>query len=144
MITPAGATNLAAAAPIAAIRPITAAAPIAAAEQGLWLALLGAALGLFSLTLLLLPQQLAQAPAHRGLVVLHLEADGRLRLWNGSVNPSQLPALLQEARRINAQARVRLVPSPTTSWGLVQQFLPLLDASALPFEVQLPAPSPTS
>ena len=133
MITPQGATNLAAGRP-----------PIAAAEQGLWLALLGVALGLFTLTLLLLPQQLAQAPAHRGLVVLHLEADGRLRLWNRSVNPSQLPNLLQEARRINAQARVRLIPSPTTSWGLVQQFLPLLDASALPFEVQLPAPTPAS
>ncbi|MCP9883560.1 hypothetical protein KBY97_00265 [Synechococcus sp. ATX 2A4] len=144
MITPAGTTNLAAIRPITAAAPIAAIRPIGKAEQGLWLALLGAALGLFSLTLLLLPQQLAQAPAHRGLVVLHLEADGRLRLWNRSVNPSQLPALLQEARRINAQARVRLIPSATTSWGLVQQFLPLLDASALPFEVQLPAPTPAS
>lgn len=124
------------------VLPIGAAGPISAAEQALWLGLLGAALGLFSLALLLLPQQLVQAPAHRGVVVLHLEADGRLRLWNRSVMPSQLPALLQEARRINGQARVRLIPSPTTSWGLVQRFLPLLDASALPFEVQLPAASP--
>lgn len=122
--------------------PIGAAGPTTAAEQGFWLALLGAALGLFGLALLLLPQQLAQAPAHRGVVVLHLEADGRLRLWNRPVQPRQLPALLQEARRINAQARVRLIPSPTTSWGLVQQFLPLLDASALPFDVQLPAAAP--
>lgn len=123
---------------------IDAARPITAAEQGLWLGLLVTALGLFSLALLLLPQQLAQAPAHRGVVVLHLEADGRLRLWNRSVQPRQLPALLQEARRINAQARVRLIPSPTTSWGLVQRFLPLLDASALPFDVQLPAAAPAS
>ncbi|WP_094510737.1 hypothetical protein [Synechococcus sp. MW101C3] len=127
--------------PALAVRRIGPAGPITAGEQGLWLALLGAALSLFSMALLLLPQQLAQAPAHRGLVVLHLAADGRLRLWNRTVNPGQLPALLQEARRINAQARVRLIPSPTTSWGLVQRFLPLLDASALPFDVQLPSPS---
>jgi hypothetical protein len=118
--------------------------PISTAEQGLWLALLGAAIGLFSLAWLLLPQQLAQAPAHRGLVVLHLEADGGLRLWNRPISPQQLPGLLREAGRLNARAHVRLIPSPTTPWGLVQRFLPLLEVSALPFEIQLPAPVPAS
>ena len=113
-------------------------------EQGLWLGLLGTAVGLFSLALLLLPQQLAQAPAHRGLVVLHLEADGSLRLWNRPVSPQQLPGLLREAGRLNAGVHVRLIPSPTTPWGLVQRFLPLLEVSAIPFEIQLPAPTPAS
>ncbi|MCT0198985.1 hypothetical protein KQ313_04755 [Synechococcus sp. CS-1325] len=118
--------------------------PLSAPEQGLWLALLGAALGLFSLALLLLPQQLAQAPAHRGLVVLHLAADGSLRLWNRPLSPQQLPGLLQQAGRLNSQVRVRLIPSPATPWAMVQRFIPLLEVSALPFEIQLPVPDPAS
>jgi hypothetical protein len=129
--------------PVTRPRP-PAAEPISSGEQGLWLALLSTALGLFSLALLLLPQQLAQVPAHRGVVVLHLEADGSLRLWNRPLSPQQLPALLAQARRLNNQARVRLVPSSSTPWGLVQRFIPLLEVSALPFEVQLPVPDPAS
>ena len=130
--------------PPAAITGPGRAGPIATVEHGLWLSLLGLAMGLFSLAMLLLPQQLAQAPAHQGLLVLHLEADGSLRLWNRAVSPQQLPGLLREAGRLNDRVRVRLVPSPTTPWGLVQRFLPLLEVSALPFEIQLPAPDPAS
>ncbi len=107
--------------------------------DGLWFALLGSGLALFSLALLLLPQQWAQAPARQGVVVIHLAADRRLRLWNRPVSAQQLPGLLREAGRINPRARVRLIPEPSTPWGVVRQFLPLLEVGALPFEVQLPA-----
>ncbi len=107
-------------------------------REGLAHGLLASGVALFSFALLLLPQQLAQRPAHAGVVVIHLAADGGLRLWNRAILPQQLPALLAQARRINPGARVRIVPDATTPWGVVQQLLPLLEVSALPFEVQLP------
>lgn len=109
-------------------------------EQGLWLALLSSMTALFAFLLLALPQQVAQRPAQRGVVVIHLAPDGSLRLWNRPITPQQLPALLREAGHLHPQTKLRLVPATSTSWQLVQRFLPLLEVSALPFEVQLPAP----
>jgi hypothetical protein len=109
-------------------------------DQGLWLALLSGMTALFAFVLLALPQQVAQRPAQRGVMVIHLAPDGNLRLWNRPIAPQQLPALLREAARRHPGTRLRLVPAPATSWQLVQRFIPLLEVSALPFEVQLPAP----
>lgn len=113
-------------------------ATAAAEGEGLAHGLLATGVALFGFALLLLPQQLAQRPAHQGVVVIHLAADGGLRLWNRPIRAQQLPSLLAQARRINPGARVRIVPESATPWGVVQQLLPLLEVGALPFEVQLP------
>lgn len=102
---------------------------------------LAAALALFAMGLLVVPQLLAQRPAHAGVVALHLAPDGALRLWNRPISTQQLPQVLRGAGRLDARARLRLIPDPATPWGVVQSVLPLLEISGLPFEVQLPGAS---
>ena len=43
--------------------------------------------------LLLLPQWQQQRPARDGVIVIHLAADGGLRLWNQPIERSMLPFL---------------------------------------------------
>jgi hypothetical protein len=112
-----------------------------ATTDGLAYGALATALALFTMGLLLVPQLLAQRPAHAGVVALHLAPDGGLRLWNRPISGQQLPQVLRDAGRLNPQARIRLIPDPSTPWGVVQSVLPLLEISALPFEVQLPGPA---
>ena len=106
--------------------------------DGLAYGALSTALALLAVGLLVVPQLLAQRPAHRGVVALHLAADGGLRLWNRPITPQQLPQVLRDAGRISPQARIRLIPDPATPWGVVQSVLPMLELGVLPFEVQLP------
>lgn len=113
-----------------------------AATDGLAYGALATALALFAMGCLVIPQLLAQRPAHAGVVALHLAADGGLRLWNRPITPQQLPQVLRDAGRLDPQARLRLIPDPSTPWGVVQSLLPLLELSALPFEVQLPGAPP--
>ncbi|MCP9915628.1 ExbD/TolR family protein [Cyanobium sp. ATX 6F1] len=106
--------------------------------DGLAYGALSTALVLLAAGLLVVPQLLALRPAHRGVVALHLAADGGLRLWNRPITPQQLPQVLREAGRISPKARIRLIPDPATPWGVVQSVLPMLELGVLPFEVQLP------
>ncbi|MCP9848558.1 biopolymer transporter ExbD [Cyanobium sp. Morenito 9A2] len=112
----------------------------AASLDGLAYGALSTALALLAVALLVVPQRLAQRPAHQGVVALHLAADGGLRLWNRPITPEQLPQVLRESGQLNPQARIRLIPDPAAPWGVVQTVLPLLELGVLPFEVQLPAP----
>jgi hypothetical protein len=112
-----------------------------AITDGLAYGALSTALALFAVGLLLIPQRLAQRPAHAGVVALHLAPDGGLRLWNRPISGPQLPQVLRDAGRLDRRTRIRLIPDPSTPWGVVQSVLPLLEISALPFEVELPRPS---
>jgi hypothetical protein len=109
--------------------------------DGLGLGLLGVALSLLLVGLVTVPQRRAQRPGSSGVLALHLEADGGLRLWNRRLSEAELSALLrQAARRPGPPPRLRLIPAAAVPWGSVRERLETLAASdaALPLELQLP------
>lgn len=90
--------------------------------------------------LLLMPQRLLQRPMAEGVIAVHLEPQGRLRLWHQPITPVALSRLLAAAARRQPPPRLRLVPDPQLPWGEVRRAMALLDRGALPLELQLPAP----
>jgi biopolymer transport protein ExbD len=109
-----------------------------AALDALALGAMATGLALLSLALVLVPQRLAQRPASQGIVSLHLDVDGRLRLWNQPVPPGQLAAVLQRLQDGPGQPTLRLIPDRDVPWGSVQQLMERLGRSDLPLELQLP------
>jgi hypothetical protein len=100
---------------------------------------LGVALSFLLLGLVVLPQRRAQRPGSEGVVTLHLEADGGLRLWNRRVSETELNALLRDAaRRPGPPPRLRLIPDAAVPWGAVRERLETLAEGDLPLELQLP------
>lgn len=93
------------------------------------------ALGLCFLSMLLvaagllatkLSQQMAQRPAHQGVLTVHLSSTGDLRLWNQSILPQDLPRLLhraQERSSLPGSLVVRLIPDGQVPWGVIQGML---------------------
>jgi len=106
----------------------------AVAWGGVAVALCGLAMGL-----LLLPQRLRQRPMAEGVIAVHLEPGGQLRLWHQPVSPEALSAVLAAAARRQPPPRLRLVPGPRVPWGEVRRALVHFDRGALPLELQLPA-----
>lgn len=102
------------------------------------LAALSTALCLATLLVLLVPQRLAQRPARQGVIVLHLDPQGRLRLWNQPISAAALMPLLNRAARDPRRPRLRLQPDPRVPWGQVQALAAQLDGLSLPLELQLP------
>ena len=103
-------------------------------------ALLGLSVGGFALSLLLLPQRLLQRPLAEGVIALHIEPQGRLRVWNQPISPAALKALLASAAR-KPGTKLRLVPSPQTPWGEVSRLATHFKRGDLPIELQLPVPT---
>ena len=103
-------------------------------------ALLGLSVGGFALGLLLLPQRLLQRPLAEGVIALHIEPQGRLRVWNQPISPAALKALLAAAAR-KPGTKLRLVPSPQTPWGEVSRLATHFERGDLPLELQLPVPA---
>jgi hypothetical protein len=99
---------------------------------------LGVGLALATLLLVLVPQRLAQRPARQGVIVLHLDPLGRLRLWNQPINAAALMPLLQRAARDPSRPRLRLQPAAGVPWGRVQALASELERLPLPLELQLP------
>jgi hypothetical protein len=109
--------------------------------DGLGLAGLGVALSLLLAGLVTVPQRRAQRPGGAGVLALHLEADGGLRLWNRRLGDDELSTLLrQAARRPGPPPRLRLIPAAAVPWGAVRERLETLAArhGGLPVELQLP------
>lgn len=90
--------------------------------------------------LLLLPQRLLQRPMAEGVIAVHLEPGGRMRLWHQPITPAALSGFLAAAARRQPPPRLRLVPDPQLPWGEVRRAMALLDRASLPLELQLPAP----
>ena len=100
----------------------------------------GAALCGFTLGLLLLPQRLQQRPLAEGVVAVHLEPGGRLRLWHQPISAAALAEVLRAAARRRPPPRLRLVPSPAVPWGEVRRAVATVNQGVLPLELQLPVP----
>ena len=103
-------------------------------------ALSGLAVGLALATLLLVlvPQRLAQRPARQGVIVLHVDPQERLRIWNQPIAAATLMPLLQRAARDPRRPRLRLQPAAGVPWGRVQALASELERLPLPLELQLP------
>lgn len=99
---------------------------------------LGVGLVLATLLLMLVPQRLAQRPARQGVIVLHLDPLGRLRLWNQPIAATALMPLLERAARDPSRPRLRLLPASGVPWGRVQALASELERLPLPLELQLP------
>jgi hypothetical protein len=107
--------------------------------DGLSVGAVSVALGLLLVALVVVPQRRAQRPGAEGVLALHLEADGRLRLWNRRLEENDLSALLRTAsQRPGPPPRLRLIPDPAVPWGAVRERMEALAAFDLPLEVQLP------
>lgn len=89
--------------------------------------------------MLLLPQWQQQRPASDGVIVIHLAADGGLRLWNQPIERSMIPALLARLNRLDPDTRIRVSLAPQVPWGVVQDLIPFFDSSSLDVDLQLPA-----
>ena len=120
--------------------PLASLATASLATASLATALLGLAVGGFGLGLLLLPQRLLQRPLAEGVIALHIEPQGRLRVWNQPISLAALKALLAAAAR-KPGTKLRLVPSPQTPWGEVSRLAALFERGDLPVELQLPVPA---
>lgn len=117
--------------------------------DGLALNLMAAGLCLLLAALLTVPQRIAQRSGSRGVLALHLEADGGLKLWNRPVQERELRQLLaaageRQSRGLQSRGlqsrglRLRLIPDPALPWGVVQERVATLERSGLPMELQLP------
>ena len=107
--------------------------------DGLALSLMSCGLCLLMAALITVPQRLAQRSGARGVLALHLEADGRLRLWNRPVQEKELRTLLAARDELQARAwRLRLIPARALPWGVVQERVASLEKSGLALELQLP------
>lgn len=110
-------------------------------------------LAMLAVALVVLPQRLAQRPGSEGVLALHLDAQGTLRLWNRPVHARELLELLQSragngsqpsaanrsaAPALGPDAVLRLIPDPGVPWGVVRQVAEGLEATGLPLELQLP------
>ena len=98
-------------------------------------------IALAATALLLLPPWQQQQAASDGVIVIHLEADGGLGLWNQPIEPSTLPALIARLNRLDPGPRIRLSLAPQVSWGVVQDLIPFFNSSSLDVDLQLPAPT---
>lgn len=107
--------------------------------DGLALSLMACGLYLLMAALVVGPQRLAQRSGARGVLALHLEAGGRLRLWNRPVREEELRQLLVNRGELRSRGlRLRLIPDPALPWGVVQERVASLEASGLTLELQLP------
>lgn len=115
-------------------------------RQALWLD--SVALGMVSiglcatcLALVVIPQRLAQRAALEGVIALHLDAEGQLRVWNQPIRPQDLGPLLKRAKGpgpLPTTPVLRLVPDAGVPWGLVQRLVARLESNGLDLELQLP------
>lgn len=93
------------------------------------------------LALVVIPQRLAQLAALDGVIALHLDAQGQMRVWNQPIRPQDLAPLLMRARApgpLPAKPVLRLIPDAAVPWGVVQQLVSRLESSGLELELQLP------
>jgi biopolymer transport protein ExbD len=93
------------------------------------------------LALLVIPQRLAQRAALEGVIALHLDAQGQLRVWNQPIRPRDLAPLLTRAKAPGPQPTtpvLRLIPDAGVPWGVVQQLVSRLENNGLDLELQLP------
>jgi hypothetical protein len=95
----------------------------------------------FAAGLLLLPQRLLQRPLAEGVIAVHLEPGGGLRLWHQSITPADLATVLAAATRRQPPPRLRLVPDPQVPWIEVRRAMATFHRGALPLELQLPVPA---
>lgn len=104
------------------------------------LSMVSTALAVLSVALVVVPQRIAQNPAQRGILALHLDAGGQLRLWNRPVRSQELAELLPRItdRPNRRRAVLRLIPDPAVPWGVVRQAAVGLEASGVSLELQLP------
>lgn len=111
--------------------------------DALGLALVATALAVFTVTLVVIPQLIAQRPSSEGVLTLRVDSGGGLRAWNQPIGPDELPALLDAARsrRRGTEGggmRLRLVADARVPWGTVKGLVARLEATGLPLELQLP------
>ncbi|MFM7269910.1 MAG: hypothetical protein ACKOZT_15235 [Cyanobium sp.] len=122
--------------------------------DGLGLSLVAAALCALATALVVLPQRLAQSPGSDGVLAVHLDSRGTLRLWNRPIPAGELLELLHARAGHNTQssapgsdgggrnltegAVLRLIPDPGVPWGVVRQVAAGLEGTGLPLELQLP------
>jgi hypothetical protein len=95
-------------------------------------------LALAGLALVLVPQRIAQRPGRAGVIVVHLERRGGLRLWNQPIREDTLFPLLQRASRDRRPLRLRLVCDPEVPWSRVQAIADQAQVLPFPLELQLP------
>ncbi len=103
--------------------------------------LLSVGLGATFLALLVIPQRLAQRSAAQGVIALHLDSHGQLRVWNQPIRPRDLGPLLSRARGQTLRQPppvLRLIPDAAVPWGVVQQLVSHLESNGLDLELQLP------
>jgi hypothetical protein len=108
------------------------------ALEGMALGLMATGLAVLTLAFSLIPQRLVQRPASAGVILLRLDAQGQLRLWNHPVAPQELAEVLGRLAQQRSDLRLRLVSDPQVPWGVVQQLVARLETSPLPLELQLP------
>jgi len=93
------------------------------------------------LALVVIPQRLAQRTALEGVIALHLDAQGQLRVWNQPIRPQDLGPLIMRAQAPGTLATapvLRLIPDAGVPWGVVQQLVSRLENNGLDLELQLP------
>ena len=88
--------------------------------------------------LLLLPQRVLQRPLAEGVITVHLEPGGALRLWHQPTTPEALATVLAAAARRRPPPPLRLVPDPQLPWAEVRSALVRFHDGSLPLELQLP------
>jgi len=106
--------------------------------EALLLGSLTVTLALAGLLLVLVPQRIAQRPGRAGVIVVHLERRGGVRLWNQPIAEASLYPILLRASRERRPLRLRLVSDAEVPWGRVEAIAAQVRGLPLPLELQLP------
>ena len=103
-----------------------------------WLPLADVLLVLITFTALLIPVRMDRVDPAAGYLPVRIDLEGQPTIQGEQVPIHRLPAVVQAYASRNPQGRLRLIPDPEASWGVMRPVMLMLKDSPMPVELRLP------
>ena len=107
-------------------------------DSNYWLPLADVLLVLITFTALLIPVRMGRLDPAAGYLPVRIDLDGQPTIQGEPVPIHRLPAVVQAYASRNPQGRLRLIPDPEASWGVMRPVMLMLKDSPMPVELRLP------
>jgi len=107
-------------------------------DSNYWLPLADVLLVLITFTALLIPVRMDRLDPAAGYLPVRIDLEGQPTIQGEAVPIHRLPAVVQAYASRNPQGRLRLIPDPEASWGVMRPVMLMLKDSPMPVELRLP------
>ncbi len=107
-------------------------------DSNYWLPLADVLLVLITFTALLIPVRMDRVDPAAGYLPVRIDLEGQPTIQGEPVPIHRLPAVVQAYASRNPQGRLRLIPDPEASWGVMRPVMLMLKDSPMPVELRLP------